>query len=686
MRKKMATRVLVIRQLTKITRLLIMMSVVVVLGCVGGKNGSQPGGGDQPSVGLRTIRGRITNAANPNQGIPSARVKLLRPSKLLATDSEDTRQAPITETTSDQAGNFVLTANDGDYLLRVELPDGSFQAVEIGLTVTGNINLNVRLVPREIRIARVTIDVPVGDGPNGSYLVGRSYKFRAKAFDPNGQEIKTPLVPNWQVIGGIGTITDDGTFTATAPGTGKIVVIFTADKRFEASITVSQAPTPNQKPKKPSLIEPQNQAVVTGRPTFRFSASDPDGNRLRFKIEILRDGIPFRTYDQTQDTAGWSKPDYASGEQAAFTPPSALQAGNYQWLVYAFDGRDWSDASEIRSFTVNNPPTNLTVIEPKDNSIVSKRPIFRVYAVDQDGDRLRYKIELLQGGAVVKTYDQTKNGAGWDQTDYASGATATFTPPEPLGLGSYQWRFYAYDGRAWSNPSTTFTFAIAPTAIVVGSSQSVPLRDLLANNGFQATLQNYIPTDIGDADVLVIDDTLSLTTSDALKVEQLFNEGKSIVLVGHAPAMLATGARLPENGNTVDVSSISGWFAGVTRMRTAAYYAYGLFIVRDTGWVPLPPNMKEGDSIYDAKSDENFKIAACLNYAGSARAVVDNPNRVYALAYISSSGARLYWQWHHSGNNPRYTQKVSALFIEAVKWAAKVPTGKAPWWVYSRKR
>jgi hypothetical protein len=601
------------------------------------------------------------------------------------------RQAPISQTTTDENGNFSLTANDGEYLLRVELPDGTFQAVEIGLTVTGNINLNVRLVPREIRIARIQIVTPPGDAPDGSYLVGKSYRFRAKAFDPNGQEITTPLVPNWQVIGGIGTIADDGTFTATSPGTGKIVAIFTADKRFEATIRVSQAPTSNKKPNKPSLIEPQNQAVVTGQPTFRFSASDPDGDRLRFKIEILKNGAPFLTYDQTKDTAGWrSRPDYASGEAATFIPPTPLPAGDYQWLVYAYDGRDWSEGSETRSFTVNNPPTGLTMIAPDDNALVDKRPQFRVSATDPDGDRLHFKIELLQGGSVVKTFDQTANPTGWDQTDYPSGAVATFTVPEPLGLGDYQWRFYARDGRAWSAPSPTRNFSIAPTAVLVGSSQSNPLRDLLVSNGFRVTMQDTVPTDIGTADVLVIDDTLSLSPSDASRVEQVFNSGKGIVLIGHAPAMLATGARLPEDGRDVDVSSISGWFGGVTRMRWNPFFSPAFVFVWDTGLFPLPTGLQIGDLISGSGRSKPV-CATAPTTPGKIAAADARPGdflrRVFAFAYPSpSTGSRLYWQWAHTGDEPTYASKVNSLFIAAVKWAARVPASKMPHWVRSRRR
>ncbi|WP_456331036.1 hypothetical protein [Fervidibacter sacchari] len=329
------------------------------------------------------------------------------------------------------------------------------------------------------------------------------------------------------------------------------------------------------------------------------------------------------------------------------------------------------------------------LIAPDDNALVDKQPQFKITATDPDGDRLRFKIELLQGGSVVKTYDQTTNSAGWDQTDYPSGAIATFTVPEPLGLGNYQWRFYAFDGRTWSDPSPTRNFSIAPIAIVVGSSQSAPLRDLLISNGFRVTLQENVPTDIGEADVLVIDDTLSLSTSDAPKVEQLVNAGKSVVLIGHAPAMLATGNRLPTD-RRVDISSISSWFGGVTQMQADADPVHAW----DTGLFPLPTGMQNGDRLYDWTSADLDRMACCTTSPtspGKIAAANGRPGsvitRIYAFAYPSpATGSRLYWQWAHTGNNPSYAGKVNSFFIAAVKWAAKVPTSKMPHWARSRRR
>jgi hypothetical protein len=639
----------------------------------GGTTGapSGGGGGGGGGGGAYTVKGRVIDASQPTKGIAGARITLYR---------SRTRQVEG-QTTTDQNGYYSLSADQGLYTLRVELPDGTYQAVEIELVVNGNVTMNIKLVPREIQIARVTIVVPPGDGPNGSYLVGKTYKFKAKAYDAAGNEITTPLVPNWQVSGGIGTITEDGTFTATSPGTGKIKAIFTATKYFEATITVS-APTgsPNP-PKKPSLIAPSDQQVVTSKPEFKFSASDPDGDRLRYKIEILKNGTPFQTYDQTQDVTGWSKPDYSSGETASFVPPKALIADTYQWLVYAFDGYNWSPPSDIRTFIVNNPPSNLKMVSPDDNASVSKTPVFKVSATDIDGDRIRYKLEILKDGSVIRTYDGSQSQNGWDQRDYASGEVATLTISDPLAIGTYQWRFYAYDGRSWSSASSLRTFVIPPTAIVTcNKQQSQPLIDLLIANGYNVDIRTDIPSDMGDADVLVIDETANIGTSDASKVQQLFDQGKNLVLIGQAPVKLALGQVL-KPGETADTTSIMGWFGGVKEMKRKGYNNDD-FYVRDPVLFSLPPGIKPDSKIYNTYGTNEYPIYVSAPGAMCYKVIdahVIYPDRIdiFAFAYRSAEkGSRVYWQWSYQSMNAQY-DKVDDLFIAAVNWAATGSSTKA---------
>jgi len=347
----------------------------------------------------------------------------------------------------------------GEYTLRVELPDGSYQAVEIVLRVTGNVNLNVRLVSRGIQVTRVEIVAPPGDGPNGSYLTGKSYPFRAKAFDLNGNEL-SGLLPNWSIEGGVGTISSDGVFTATSPGTGRIVATFTETKFDAENITVSQPPSPN-------------------------------------------------------------------------------------------------------------------------------------------------------------------------------------------------------------------------AVLLIGSSRSAPLRDVLLEAGFDVTMRPDVPATLDEFAVTIIDQTGDISQSDAAKVENALNTGKAVVLIGEAPALLATGQLLPATGQEVNISSISTWFAGATTMKLdnrdlRAGDPRGLF--------PLPPGVAAGQTLYSPGSyDESKERMAQVLFITVGTVIAETSptwgRRVYAFAHRSpETGARLYWQWHYAGSNPNYIDRVRALFVAAVQWAAGVET------------
>ncbi|MBC7328695.1 carboxypeptidase regulatory-like domain-containing protein [bacterium] len=206
----------------------LVCSIAVLLALLSGCGG---GGGGGPST--TTISGRVVDASNTQQGIAGATVALY-PTK--------TRQAqPLASTKTDKDGYYTLTTNAGQYTLRVELPDGSYQAVELSIVASGTVKIDIRLVPRGIQIADVKITAPPADGPNGSYLVGNTYKFTATAYDSNGQPLN--LQPNWCVTsssGVIGTIDQEGYFTAEKEGTGTIWAIFTEDKKASVNITVTQ--------------------------------------------------------------------------------------------------------------------------------------------------------------------------------------------------------------------------------------------------------------------------------------------------------------------------------------------------------------------------------------------------------------------------------------------------------------
>jgi len=93
---------------------------------------------------------------------------------------------------------------------------------------------------------------------------------------------------------------------------------------------------------------------------FRLQATDPDGDRLQYRITLKKNGEVFMVFDQTKDPSGWKKnwrvtsptaTDYASGEIA--TLYADIPAGTYSWFAEAYDVNEkaWSEPSNEISFT-----------------------------------------------------------------------------------------------------------------------------------------------------------------------------------------------------------------------------------------------------------------------------------------------------------------------------------------------
>ncbi|MGC8844194.1 MAG: hypothetical protein ACP5QS_09655, partial [bacterium] len=111
----------------------------------------------------------------------------------------------------------------------------------------------------------------------------------------------------------------------------------------------------------------------------------------------------------------------------------------------------------------------------------------------------------------------------------------------------------------------TIPIIAPPKAILCASgSRANELKTLLQSAGFNVNMQNSVPTNMGDAKVLVIDESATLSTNDATKVGKILDNGGNIVLIGDAPVVIATGNHLPPweqvGYNPTDISTISSWF------------------------------------------------------------------------------------------------------------------------------
>jgi hypothetical protein len=126
-----------------------------------------------------------------------------------------------------------------------------------------------------------------------------------------------------------------------------------------------------------------------------------------------------------------------------------------------------------------------------------------------------------------------------------------------------------------SSPPSDCVHPRGPTVIVVGTKDAEPLRSFLCDAGITVPpIRLTLPSDLGDANAIIVDDSANVSPSDTPTLEKFCEKGKGVVLVGHIPAKLATGNIVPENGE-IDISSIASWFGGARRMQR---YKAGVYV------------------------------------------------------------------------------------------------------------
>jgi len=118
---------------------------------------------------------------------------------------------------------------------------------------------------------------------------------------------------------------------------------WSVSKTFIIQVTVSNHP-----PTIPVVLTPANNVVTSPTPTFQVKAEDQDGDRLKYRF-VFKQGQQTVLEFETTDT-------FESGQVVTLRLPEnqALRSGVYQWQVLAFDGKEWSQPNEIRTFTVSN--------------------------------------------------------------------------------------------------------------------------------------------------------------------------------------------------------------------------------------------------------------------------------------------------------------------------------------------
>ncbi len=220
--------------------LCVIFTLALFAGCGGGGGGG--GGGGQPASGPQvigggqtTITGQVVDATNVTSPIPDAYVYVpLSP----PTQPSSHRALPsqvIAYDTTDQQGNYRLQNVPGGTLtMVVEPPETSnFNGVQLDITApdAGEIYIRVTLLPRSVFVTAVLVDPA-----SASLVTGDTQQFTATVLGASGQQIETAVV--WTVTGGIGSVDENGLFTASAPGSGMVVAL-AGDKAGTATVEVS---------------------------------------------------------------------------------------------------------------------------------------------------------------------------------------------------------------------------------------------------------------------------------------------------------------------------------------------------------------------------------------------------------------------------------------------------------------
>jgi RHS repeat-associated protein len=232
----------------------------------------------------------------------------------------------------------------------------------------------------------------------------------------------------------------------------------------------------------PVAPSPGNGArVFTTTPTLAASASDPNGDAVRYYFRVA-------TGADAESGVVWNSDwTYASSVQV---PAGLLGWGQtYYWHVYSLDPWDQTNPNWVWSFRTNAPPNVAvpTAPSPGDGTnIHTLTPTLAASASDPDGDQVSYYFRLARGA-------DAESDVVWNSDWTQSSSLAV-----PAGLLSwgqtYYWHVHSSDGSLgrWPDYVRRFTPTNAKPPV---PAAGVPGVDGVVTSPFNPSLTSGTVTD-----------------------------------------------------------------------------------------------------------------------------------------------------------------------------------------------
>jgi probable HAF family extracellular repeat protein len=196
----------------------------------------------------------------------------------------------------------------------------------------------------------VSADGRVVVGVAGDYWYGRAVRWTASGEMEDLNITYASLLTPGSFLGSALAISPDGRYIV---GQG-----YNAATGRREPYLLDTGITSNRPPAVPTLIAPAHNARVSSLPAFQLRASDPDGDWVRFEVQVWQ-GSDVRTF--FVPASGFVPSD----QVASGTPPQPLPAGTWRWKARTWDLRggvsswsgEWSFVVDTRAALTATPTT-----------------------------------------------------------------------------------------------------------------------------------------------------------------------------------------------------------------------------------------------------------------------------------------------------------------------------------------